>query len=976
MSHTLKNNHKLWENVKPSVKLLSKSDTSLLLPTPPSFFELVVITDVTQPFMEKFTPEQRKFIEDKEIVDGKLIASPGAGKSSSVLARQIFMVKNGYFTKKQIITVTFTKFSAKDIQDRILTIPKYEHYFQVRSSKNGPYIQSVRTIDSMAHQVMRKFNVCKTDTVQILSVWFLRFLNLYATEKKLRQVEMFKHIRVLFVDEAQDLNETQYHIILKLKELLNLTVYLIGDPNQSIYGFRGSSPCYLIDFPGKVYELTYNFRSTGNIIKFTEHLKPHKEHETKVGVTNNTTTTTTAKPHMLHLSFSEFSEFLSTLFKKLECDLSEVAILCPTKGNKVSSDGSIYGLSRMANLLDELKIPFVQMYNESGNQADSSEIKYEKIMGAVNLLTYHGSKGREWKVVICADLWFELMNRHPSVAQHHDHQYLIYVATTRAKDSLYVYMGKERKPSPYLYTIPYDLYEGTLYGKKSCKFNESVSTKCFGIREAIENISPETMLDIEQKLKYNINTRTLWKDYRDVVNSVIKNDSVLFGIFLENLFSFQCALSKQHTPKRLPVIENIIGGEVVMVEPNHYSALQEVWCNCQSWDDYDRIRSDQPAWVLSLVSKYMKRSIPWGKHLLTMNQYLQLLVEGRSLIDSCYTKYKEATTWKASLKDLFYLTVVSYSYTTNHLFNMKQFGVNKSHLVHPNLMPLFEDMATYATKFATRSYGEQISVRFPYLRLLGHIDLKFMDGTVVEFKASNTSRSLYHMLQLFAYVFGDADSYQDLVTRPCMLMNFLTGEASLIRFNISESDVLPLINAFAEGSSQFIQRMPLVYDLETTGFIEEGAYPDILQISLKDLKYNYFIMKDQHVQPVKNVVVSDFITLLTGISQEDVDRGITLETLKQNLHTLMSHFSPSCTMIAHNGSRFDKRILEHYDLLPQEVDHVDSMTVVRVYGDRKDKLSLQNIYEDYFGEKMPNAHRSSGDVDAIVKILNYLGYRP
>jgi hypothetical protein len=57
----------------------------------------------------------------------------------------------------------------------------------------------------------------------------------------------------------------QYNLILTLKEKLGLIVCLIGDPNQNIYQFQGDSDRFLVEYPGKVYNLDKNYRSNKNI---------------------------------------------------------------------------------------------------------------------------------------------------------------------------------------------------------------------------------------------------------------------------------------------------------------------------------------------------------------------------------------------------------------------------------------------------------------------------------------------------------------------------------------------------------------------------------------------------------------------------------------------------------------------------------------------------------------------------------------
>ena len=82
--------------------------------------------------------------------------------------------------------------------------------------------------------------------------------------------DRFKHI---FVDEYQDLNQGQYRIIRALAPAQRSIqdICVIGDPDQSIYGFRGSDTQYFTrfvhDYPqAGVIRLTRNYRSTETIL--------------------------------------------------------------------------------------------------------------------------------------------------------------------------------------------------------------------------------------------------------------------------------------------------------------------------------------------------------------------------------------------------------------------------------------------------------------------------------------------------------------------------------------------------------------------------------------------------------------------------------------------------------------------------------------------------------------------------------------
>jgi DNA helicase-2/ATP-dependent DNA helicase PcrA len=83
--------------------------------------------------------------------------------------------------------------------------------------------------------------------------------------------------RYICVDEAQDLNEAQYRVIQALCCNGYNNIMMVGDPNQSIYAFNGSSSKYmskyfLQDFSPTIYKLDKNFRSAKQIIKYANSL--------------------------------------------------------------------------------------------------------------------------------------------------------------------------------------------------------------------------------------------------------------------------------------------------------------------------------------------------------------------------------------------------------------------------------------------------------------------------------------------------------------------------------------------------------------------------------------------------------------------------------------------------------------------------------------------------------------------------------
>lgn len=90
-----------------------------------------------------------------------------------------------------------------------------------------------------------------------------------------------KYIAV-FVDEAQDLNRAQYEFIKVLCGNKIKDVMMVGDSNQMIYGFNGSSSNFFIkhfkdDFLPDVYHLIENYRSSKAIIELANKIKPNSQ---------------------------------------------------------------------------------------------------------------------------------------------------------------------------------------------------------------------------------------------------------------------------------------------------------------------------------------------------------------------------------------------------------------------------------------------------------------------------------------------------------------------------------------------------------------------------------------------------------------------------------------------------------------------------------------------------------------------------
>lgn len=84
--------------------------------------------------------------------------------------------------------------------------------------------------------------------------------------------------RYICIDEAQDLNFAQYQVIKALCGDSFNNVMMVGDANQSIYGFNGSDSNFMTksfvdDFSPVIYKLNDNYRSAKRIVEFANRLE-------------------------------------------------------------------------------------------------------------------------------------------------------------------------------------------------------------------------------------------------------------------------------------------------------------------------------------------------------------------------------------------------------------------------------------------------------------------------------------------------------------------------------------------------------------------------------------------------------------------------------------------------------------------------------------------------------------------------------
>lgn len=254
-----------------------------------------------------------------------ILAGPGTGKTRVLTARIARLVREGV-APTEILALTFTQKAAREMAERVFRlIPDLAHH-------NRP---AIHTFHALGHAVLReqahllgrtdRFTVAdEADRRSLLSGLgypnpeikalsrriaetkqhpdgpadpgdeaFGTFLGQY--EGLLRKHDLFdlddlvsKPVRLfrshpgvlhairdrfrwILVDEYQDVNSAQYRLIRLLMPVPESNLFVIGDPDQAIYGFRGADASHIRrfqeDYPdARVYRLPLSYRCTETIL--------------------------------------------------------------------------------------------------------------------------------------------------------------------------------------------------------------------------------------------------------------------------------------------------------------------------------------------------------------------------------------------------------------------------------------------------------------------------------------------------------------------------------------------------------------------------------------------------------------------------------------------------------------------------------------------------------------------------------------
>jgi DNA helicase II / ATP-dependent DNA helicase PcrA len=153
--------------------------------------------------------------------------------------------------------------------------PKHIQWYINGNKDEGLRAQHIETHGDPAQQRMREIYKAYQDTCDRSGLVDFAELLLRAHELWVNNPRILQHyqqrFRAVLVDEFQDTNNIQY-AWLRLLASPNNNMMIVGDDDQSIYGWRGANvdniQHFLRDFDGaQTIRLEQNYRSTGKILK-------------------------------------------------------------------------------------------------------------------------------------------------------------------------------------------------------------------------------------------------------------------------------------------------------------------------------------------------------------------------------------------------------------------------------------------------------------------------------------------------------------------------------------------------------------------------------------------------------------------------------------------------------------------------------------------------------------------------------------
>ena len=889
--------------------------------------------------------EQQLAFINNNIENCVVYGNPGCGKTKSIIEYCI----NKKVKSNEFLIISYSKKAQLDFIKR------------GKTNSNIFNNNNVRTIHSLASTILKKIYNKSSDNINTIILATLKNIE----NEDISIVSCLSKCKFIIVDESQDINENQYNLIKLISTKLNISLILVGDPNQNIYQFQGGNDKFLLEHSNKQFNLVKNYRSTKQIIDFCNFIRPHNllplmEPENNKDNVKPLIYCESVDNILLHIK----NEILNKKYK-----LHEIAIIGPVKLSKINKS---IGLQQISNYLYKNNIKFIKHYKDSESiDFDKNEnIQIEE--DHVNILTSHGSKGLEFKKVLVVNYHFTTFSKIPSESEYNNFKYLWYVTLTRAIDKMVIYVDSEKYIFPEINKIPKEYYiqEGLPFKETKLFFDNNKQLK-FSIVDLINNnkyFNENKLYEFENKFKYTVTTNNLY-DCESHNNEIFEFNkySCLYGKYIEELFTFyyyknnydineyifKCKAKINNKiivkKNKLSIVKNLIKKGYILKESN---ILILDFNNINKLD----LKTEEYEFIL-----YCKKQIKNDDE--SDEEYITIIIEN-NLFD--YDGNKLKNMYNSLINNInqekIIFDIVLYNY---QIENECRHILNDNFEEHINSIEQYFDKINELSK-NKNNYKFQVVTENKHLSIVGIMDILYNDNTIIELKFCKNF-NIKHILQVLLYNnnynFKNNMEIWNLYDGKQYIINF---EFNIWDFNCYLSDVLQIQ----------MKNNIFILDIETNNkdIVMDFTNPFNAEIIDRFIyEYNF------------NTVISDGLiknkfplttSHINGITEKDLlNAEPNYDKFKDDINKILKYCDKPI-FIAHNGNRFDFPMLYHHEILNKyKISTIDTLYLFRLYYKEKNiSNKLIDIYNKICDKNITQVHKAKEDTLLIVEILKKLKF--
>ncbi|MCB9495174.1 MAG: RecQ family ATP-dependent DNA helicase [Desulfobacteraceae bacterium] len=219
-----------------------------------------------------------------------VLAGPGSGKTKTIVHRCAWLIKHECIPSNAVLVLCFNHHTMMDLKKRIKKLSG-AHYLSVMTFHGfamricGNCLEDKNLLESYDSSFFKNIII---EAAEILK----GNKNIFGLDAKDSRNLFLSKFRYIFVDEYQDIDETQYELISaitgRLEEDIDekITIMAVGDDDQNIYSFRNSNIKFIKqfekDYNASKYYLVENYRSSFPIIESSNFLISFNKNRMKI----------------------------------------------------------------------------------------------------------------------------------------------------------------------------------------------------------------------------------------------------------------------------------------------------------------------------------------------------------------------------------------------------------------------------------------------------------------------------------------------------------------------------------------------------------------------------------------------------------------------------------------------------------------------------------------------------------------------